>query len=646
MRALSHFLHAKIDDENVKIVEYNTGDTLQDFIVQPASKLLISTKKPWKNISKTKGNIVSFAQKYHSLSQSPFGGLLEALLELEKAYSNSVAELCDTRTTVLLQMRRRHADWSSVEQAASETEMVQSMLSAAFEDVYQQQRKSYREFIELLYQQHLNLLSSLGFHDNSDAGAASAKKEVAQLVSNDPDIGKRMVQDVLERHRVETYIPPLDLSFLADPNSAVVQMESLDDLFGEFQETKLESRENSLVSSLLDMGFSMDMSQAALKMTGNSLENAISLLLEQPDSVEAWINSTQFSAAPKPKPAKPSSLASWKASIASSSAAALGSAGQKRQRPVVVAPTAPSRNVTPTPKSSPSKPSSSKPSPSKQDPFGLKRLGDVLTQTLQPAQEAPVENAFSEPMHSEMWTVSMGSQVRSTYTIRLSSQTIPSLFKPPPDAKQDLACRAQTLGVLYESGLRGIVIVVSPMEWNKILNSVGCKRPVGTGGKPSPSVKALFDSCRRSTEFHFEKFEDQLRSIDAKFNQDYAKEGDVFVTKHSNLPLIHLVFFLISDTQELTNRSTSVSALRRIVKFAFEHDVCHVSLSLLLQPDLEESEMVDKRAEVVFKAIKGCLIESKGAKDARTLQFLVPADATGEWETLRDRCAEVFRTGD
>lgn len=134
--------------------------------------------------------------------------------------------------------------------------------------------------------------------------------------------------------------------------------------------------------------------------------------------------------------------------------------------------------------------------------------------------------------------------------------------------------------------------------------------------------------------------------------------GDYFVTRHSNLPLLHVAFHLISDCKpgELTNRSPVMTGLRNIVKAVVRYDMAQLSLPLLLLP--EETVIDDpfpvclRRAEMVLKAVKGLLIEQRATKAASTvsssgsrlIQFLLPRATTPEqFAAYRQVLTTVFR---
>ncbi|KXS12795.1 hypothetical protein M427DRAFT_388576 [Gonapodya prolifera JEL478] len=285
---------------------------------------------------------------------------------------------------------------------------------------------------------------------------------------------------------------------------------------------------------------------------------------------------------------------------------------------------------------------------------------------------------MEEPEFSETFTVYQGTQVRTMYNIRLLALTLSNLFRHPRDPHQDLAARAQTASSLYGTKLNAMILLVTRKDWERWTVRAGKTR---VGRKSN----AFIDNCSRSTEFHFESIEKQLEKFAGELapNKNEGKlrveEGDYFITKHSNLPLIQVVFHLIVDEDslknELTTRSPVVTGYRHLLRTAYRHDVQNLTIPLLFLPDpsvsgvrstqyssaVTDLSILLRRAEVVLKATKGFMIETgrqgrhaSGTggvdKESRTLQFLLPSGTSGggfvfgeeSFSAMRDKVAEVF----
>ncbi len=68
--------------------------------------------------------------------------------------------------------------------------------------------------------------------------------------------------------------------------------------------------------------------------------------------------------------------------------------------------------------------------------------------------------------------------------------------------------------------------------------------------------------------------------------------GDFYLTRHSNLSEVHVVFHLVSDssvmTGDLTSRHPVILGYRNILKACFRYDVTTITLPLLLVHEMAE----------------------------------------------------------
>ena len=132
-------------------------------------------------------------------------------------------------------------------------------------------------------------------------------------------------------------------------------------------------------------------------------------------------------------------------------------------------------------------------------------------------------------------------------------------------------------------------------------------------------------ACEQSTEFHFSKLDDQLAQISASLeranqaNQHTRhtcadaynlRSGEVYVTRHSNLAEVHVVFHLVVDDSvqtlqsDLSSRHPVILGVRNILKACFHYDIHTVTLPLLLAHEMTEVETSALRLELCFEI--GC----------------------------------------
>jgi hypothetical protein len=137
--------------------------------------------------------------------------------------------------------------------------------------------------------------------------------------------------------------------------------------------------------------------------------------------------------------------------------------------------------------------------------------------------------------------------------------------------------------------------------------------------------------------------------------KDFTKleAGDFYLTRHSNLCETHVVFHLVADQQldqgNLSSRHPVIIGLRNVLKTACMNDITTVTIPLLLSHKMTERMTVAwcmKRAELMFKCIKGFMMEMAGwgGTEVKTLQFLLPADIHQDvFVKLTSLLSSIFR---
>ncbi|KAK6170121.1 hypothetical protein SNE40_018593 [Patella caerulea] len=261
----------------------------------------------------------------------------------------------------------------------------------------------------------------------------------------------------------------------------------------------------------------------------------------------------------------------------------------------------------------------------------------------------------------ESFTIHLGAQMKTTHNIRLlctdvldlcrhKTHTVGGVVIPQPQ-------RLQTAMSLYSNSLCGLIMLVD----NRLNSYTGMKR-------------AFSRVCEQSTDFHFSDLDRRLYLIEEEFikaneirshrvcnedgdvvsikstgsgisatssssdtqtkNSNYKlNNGDFYITEHSNLSEVHVVFHLVCDDSvrsgDISSRHPAILSLRNIIKLCFRYDIHTITIPLLLTHEMTEEMTIPwcmKRAELVYKCVKGFMIEmaTYGAQESRTIQFLVP----------------------
>ncbi|RUS88413.1 hypothetical protein EGW08_003809 [Elysia chlorotica] len=281
----------------------------------------------------------------------------------------------------------------------------------------------------------------------------------------------------------------------------------------------------------------------------------------------------------------------------------------------------------------------------------------------------------------ESFTIHLGAQMKTTHNLRLLCADILELCKHKPHTVGGVVIpqpqRLQTAMSLYSNNLCGMVMLVD----NRLNSYTGIKH-------------RFANLCEHSTDFHFPPLAQQFEYVEQQLpeaarvrtmrriqagedcdagdalslhsssssNSGEDKEkggekklhgGDFFLTKHSNLSEVHVVFHLVSDdnirTSDITSRHPVILSIRNIIKLCFRYDIHTITIPLLLTHEMTEEMTIPwcmKRAELMFKCVKGFMIEmaTYSSQESRTIQFLVPRGLSEEmFYQISNMIPTIFR---
>ncbi|XP_061175241.1 protein C12orf4 homolog [Saccostrea echinata] len=292
-------------------------------------------------------------------------------------------------------------------------------------------------------------------------------------------------------------------------------------------------------------------------------------------------------------------------------------------------------------------------SPSKSTSY-LNRVR-ALSSSLPEAAEN--ERGASSIRMEESFTIHLGAQMKTTHNLRLlctdvldlcrhKAHTVGGMLIPQPQ-------RLQTAMSLYSNDLCAMIMMVD----NRLNSYTGLKREFAR-------------VCEQSTDFHFPDLEQQFAIIEQelalaseyrqqnKHTDDADKAslksssstsseeknnglraGDFYLTKHSNLSEVHVVFHLVADdgkkasesvkSSDISSRHPVILSIRNIIKLCFRYDINTLTIPLLLSNEMTEEMTIpwcQKRVELMFKCVKGFMMEmaAYGGYKSRNIQFLVP----------------------
>ncbi|XP_063928325.1 protein C12orf4 homolog isoform X2 [Zophobas morio] len=259
---------------------------------------------------------------------------------------------------------------------------------------------------------------------------------------------------------------------------------------------------------------------------------------------------------------------------------------------------------------------------------------------------------ISKPVLEESFTIHLGSQLKQMHNIRIISANVMELcaVEDNDQSSEPKPQLLQTALALYSNDLSGLVLMTD--------NKVG-----------SRLTQDFQEICQRTNEFHFPHVDDQLDKISAtahqylksqlkettsrNTNSELLQAGDFYITRHSNLAQVHVVFHMVSDDSlrgsDINSRHPVVLGLRNILKTACSNDITSLTIPLLLQYDMTEEMTIswcEKRAELVFKCVKGFMIEmaSWGGSDLKNLQFMLPQGISSRvFQSLTEMLPRIFK---
>ncbi|XP_031159706.2 protein C12orf4 homolog isoform X1 [Sander lucioperca] len=273
-----------------------------------------------------------------------------------------------------------------------------------------------------------------------------------------------------------------------------------------------------------------------------------------------------------------------------------------------------------------------------------------------------------QPQLEESFTIHLGAQLKTMHNLRLVRADVLDLCKHRRHGSGgEKLRRLQTALSLYSSSLCGLVLLVD----NRVNSYSGIKREFATVAKECtdfhfPCLEAQLDEVQqvelyaRAQRSSKQKEQSEIprnggddKSKNVERNPSNILPGEFYISRHSNLSEVHVVFHLCVDDNvrsgNITARDPAIMGLRNILKVCCTHDVTTVTVPLLLVHDMSEEMTIPwclKRAELVFKCVKGFMMEmaSWDGGISRTVQFLVPKSISEEmFYQLSNMLPQIFR---
>ncbi|KAF9359535.1 hypothetical protein BGX26_012083 [Mortierella sp. AD094] len=639
-------------DNNTKVEDKD--DDEEELALQ---KAMIANYRNYTSQFYTQPEENMFPEAYHTLVHSPVPSLFDAILELEREYAGEVDALLSARD-------------AEINEIQIKMEVAQATWNSQLDDLQSAQRSKYQEFILELHkiykrrQLHAKQPAQNGSSsdnvplDGKDMVSEAMRTVGARRLNIDSSLGgqeSRNITDNSNKDLPPAPQPPQTQPQVTETLSPQISQElSTEAAVNANQEMapppppkpprkKEEDVElNGMIQSILEMGFDVEQAKGALLISNRNMDHAINLLLEQPENIPRLVlakqkvdamkenarRQTRAQSSPQQPPPSLTGSASANMSptpvqeprIQSVSRPAERSASVSSPRPMVGGANQ-GTSATPTQK------------PWSPIPFFQQQKNALLTNNTSPSvkkfggwlnkaienlgldddenignsnnvssqQPAPVSNL------DESFTVVLGSShSKVTHNFRLMASDPAEVF-PSHRVKteRDAAIHAQTASSLYGQNLTGLVQLVNIRDWAKYKGGRVCHQE-------------FFKACQTSTELHFDSIEKQLEALETEFPLDGStlREGDFILTRHSNLPMIHVVFHLFygqqppssgedpsapppahqlpmfSQSNDFVPKPDFLSGLKNIIRTAHRYEITMLSLPFLMMPAAFEDQLV------------------------------------------------------
>jgi len=666
-----------------KINELENSKSKEDSIENNIQSLIDAFKNSTIKYNKSSYQPV-FPKAYNSLINSKTTYISDILLTMERNYTKQIEKIwktkekteVDMKTSYNQKVEARNGNLTNLMTSHyEEMELVKATFDSQIEEMKNNQKKEYHFFIENLYNELktkeedsitseeiqeiiIKVINKFKEYSNKNKiNISSVINDLMNSIKTKINVKQKEMKNIVMSPQTDSalsspleLIPPKESE--KEKLNSPVSKENENNKNEEKEKEKEKEKENPNVKELLDMGFTNEQALAALELSKNNLEQSIFYLLEKPFVVEEHIRKTKEKKNELKNKSSINSMLNWaeKEKLMTNSAS---------ESFLPISKSLSNLNLKST------------------SLMGMKKLGSFFGSIKDLSQSSNLNNEIkqfeesntADDELSETFTIYHGTQVRIMYNIRIMVQNFENIFEIPKNNEQQMAYFAQTASSLYSDNINGVIVLLTPSDWPKYAMGESAN-------------KTLIQQCKRTTEFHFDDIEKQLCTIEKTLPKDdngnpILNEGDFFVTCHSNLPLIHVIFHLVVNdahnaTTELYSRSKCINGYKNILSYAHKYDINNLTIPLLILPKDQISNLIEKSKkqkgnsfkdsvlnqyiEVLLKNTKVYMIESSRMikhsldssgteRNSRTLQFILPKIIdSNSFHNIVDKVSKIFRT--
>ncbi|UMM34949.1 hypothetical protein L5515_007790 [Caenorhabditis briggsae] len=300
----------------------------------------------------------------------------------------------------------------------------------------------------------------------------------------------------------------------------------------------------------------------------------------------------------------------------------------------------------------------------------------ILDDQAIPRPVAPTSGDHAEGVN-ESFTIYVvtGSQLKSMHNVCLVTVDRLTDLCQTLEGDWTTSSRLEMATKLYSRNLSGTTLLVPRDPMNHINSS-----------------SDFFKIFEQSTELHFDNLGEQLKKVVVsnrirntwradRIDEESARlisegkpvpeqpipssalrqdptctVGDVYITRHSNLHKVQIVYHLVVDetlqSVEINSRHPCLAGVRNIIRIAARYNTSTIHIPLLLIDRPDESTTIAwclKRAEMLFKCVKGYLMEVCSGMDVESLphynvHFVLPSGLSPTiYAAISHMCTNIFQ---
>ncbi|KYQ89286.1 hypothetical protein DLAC_09946 [Tieghemostelium lacteum] len=219
----------------------------------------------------------------------------------------------------------------------------------------------------------------------------------------------------------------------------------------------------------------------------------------------------------------------------------------------------------------------------------------------------------------ENYLISVGVQKKKLFKFKLIDASPLQLCRPISTGEYLRSKRMKYIKTLYSDSLSAVILLTDP----------------SLTFQSTSAEKSFIKYCNMSTELHFDSVDKQIEQFRTSLKSP-VRNGDFFITKHSNLSDVQVVFHLVIDSEirsplgqsTLPTTSDLAKGLRNIILTASKYGIGNLTIPIALtDSDIElsiTSNVLSQRLTSILSVTRASLSSLHDLTSIQTVQFSLP----------------------